>query len=49
MSRKIFIEAFLWVTRARFTGDKAVRPLPAAEARARVASQSEAGAPGANR
>jgi hypothetical protein len=37
MSRKIFIEAFLWVVRARFTGDKAVRahatlPAPTADA-----------------
>ena len=29
MSRKIFIEGFLWVLRARFNGDKAVRRLPA--------------------
>ena len=29
MSRKIFIEAFLWVLRARLTGDRAVRQLPA--------------------
>ncbi|HEX9036501.1 MAG TPA: polyprenol monophosphomannose synthase [Ktedonobacterales bacterium] len=28
MSRKIFIEAFLWVVRTRFTGDRAVRQLP---------------------
>jgi len=47
MSRKIFIEAFLWVTRARFTGDKAVRTLPAASAG--TASHTEAGAPGVNR
>jgi dolichol-phosphate mannosyltransferase len=26
MSRKIFVEAFLWVIRTRFTGDSAVRP-----------------------
>lgn len=43
MSRKIFIEAFLWVVRARFTGDKAVRahatlPAPTADA-ARGASR----------
>jgi dolichol-phosphate mannosyltransferase len=30
MSRAIFIEGFLWVIRARFNGDKAVRQLPAA-------------------
>ena len=29
MSRKIFIEAFLWVIRTRFTGDRAVRRPPA--------------------
>ena len=29
MSRKIFIEAFLWVVRTRFTGDRAVRRPPA--------------------
>jgi dolichol-phosphate mannosyltransferase len=29
MSRAIFIEGFLWVLRARFNGDKAVRRLPA--------------------
>ncbi len=29
MSRAIFIEGFVWVLRARFTGDKAVRQLPA--------------------
>ena len=28
MSRKIFIEAFLWVVRTRFTGDRAVRRPP---------------------
>jgi hypothetical protein len=28
MSRAIFIEGFLWVIRARFTGDKEVRRLP---------------------
>jgi dolichol-phosphate mannosyltransferase len=28
MSRKIFIEAFLWVVRTRFTGDRAVRRRP---------------------
>jgi dolichol-phosphate mannosyltransferase len=28
MSRAIFIEAFLWVLRARLTGDRAVRQLP---------------------
>jgi dolichol-phosphate mannosyltransferase len=30
MSRAIFIEGFLWVIRARFTGDKEVRQLPVA-------------------
>jgi dolichol-phosphate mannosyltransferase len=50
MSRKIFIEAFLWVVRARFTGDKAVRahatlPAPTADA----ASQANARTPGAPR
>jgi dolichol-phosphate mannosyltransferase len=29
MSRAIFVEGFLWVLRARFNGDKAVRRLPA--------------------
>ena len=28
MSRKTFVEAFLWVVRTRFTGDRAVRQLP---------------------
>ncbi len=32
MSRTIFIEAFLWVTRTRFTGDKAVRQRPSISA-----------------
>lgn len=52
MSRKIFIEAFLWVVRARFTGDKAVRahatpPAPTATAadRADPASARTPGAP----
>ncbi len=34
MSRKIFIEAFVWVVRTRFTGDKAVRRPPALPASA---------------
>ncbi len=41
MSRKIFIEAFTWVIRARFTGDKAVRTPATASAPA----ASETGAP----
>jgi dolichol-phosphate mannosyltransferase len=31
MSRKIFVEAFLWVLRTRITGDRAVRQLPAGQ------------------
>jgi dolichol-phosphate mannosyltransferase len=31
MSRKIFIEAFLWVLKTRLTGDRAVRQLPHAK------------------
>jgi dolichol-phosphate mannosyltransferase len=55
MSRKIFIEAFIWVVRARFTGDKVVRAhptLPASASGATAASQaSQASArtPGAPR
>jgi dolichol-phosphate mannosyltransferase len=53
MSRTIFIEAFLWVVRARFTGDKAVRahatlPAPTAGAADR-ADQASARTPGAPR
>jgi dolichol-phosphate mannosyltransferase len=46
MSRKIFVEAFLWVVRARITGDKAVRQPQAASA---VADSSAARTPGAPR
>jgi len=35
MSRKIFIEAFLWVTRTRFTGDSDVRKTPVASGQSR--------------
>jgi dolichol-phosphate mannosyltransferase len=51
MSRKIFIEAFFWVVRARFTGDKAVRTPPTlpASAIADAASQASAHTPGAPR
>ena len=48
MSRKIFIEAFVWVVRTRFTGDKAVRTRPAKGASS-AATQTSAGAPGAPR
>ena len=34
MSRKIFIEAFLWVLKTRLTGDRAVRQLPPAKSSA---------------
>lgn len=40
MSRKIFIEAFLWVTRTRFTGDSDVRKTPAASDQSRPLSTS---------
>ena len=43
MSRKIFIEAFIWVMRARVTGDKTVRAhptLPASASGAAAASQT---------
>ncbi len=49
MSRKIFIEAFTWVVRARFTGDKAVRQHPPTLASADAASQAGAQTPGAPR
>ena len=42
MSRKIFVEAFFWVVRARFTGDKAVRTLPRP---ATSAAATQTGAP----
>ena len=31
MSRTIFVEALLWVLKARLTGDRAVRQLPAGQ------------------
>ncbi|HEX8996034.1 MAG TPA: polyprenol monophosphomannose synthase [Ktedonobacterales bacterium] len=46
MSRKIFVEAFLWVVRTRFTGDKAVR---ARQTRGSIASPSDADATQARR
>jgi dolichol-phosphate mannosyltransferase len=60
MSRKIFIEAFVWVVRARLTGDKAVRRPPALPASAttdaaiatdaaNAASAASARTPGAQR
>ena len=53
MSRTIFIEAFLWVIRTRFTGDKAVRRPPtrpiSASTSADAASQASAHTPGAPR
>jgi dolichol-phosphate mannosyltransferase len=51
MSRKIFIEAFLWVVRARLDGDVAVRTPPSAGAApgASASGQPQAGAPGAPR
>jgi dolichol-phosphate mannosyltransferase len=53
MSRKIFVEAFFWVVRARITGDKAVRTHAQAPtsalASADAASQASARTPGAPR
>jgi len=52
MSRRIFVEAFLWVMRARITGDKAVRTPPAGASLATAsaeASRGASGAPGAPR
>ncbi len=45
MSRKIFIEGFLWVMRARFTGDKAVRRRPLLRRLVRRISRSPRPAP----
>jgi dolichol-phosphate mannosyltransferase len=42
MSRAIFIEGFVWVLRARFTGDKAVRQAPASLQAAQEVAQEAA-------
>ena len=43
MSRKIFVEAFLWVLRTRVTGDAAVRKTPPADPYAAAAPLPDAG------
>ncbi len=48
MSRKIFVEAFFWVLRTRFTGDAEVRrPLASGRTAARIAGASAGEAPSA--
>ncbi len=46
MSRRIFAEAFLWVMRARLTGDKAVRRPPTSATLAPANLDAPQGAPG---
>ncbi len=46
MSRKIFIEGFVWVLRARLSGDAAVRRKPPASASRPEAGVSQIGSVG---